>query len=294
MSASTAAKTSAQMAPKSSPTDSLKESRVIYFSTLQAFRTAIQHLSKNLSQGQVNNEYLIVKDVDKNTMDRIENLEYSGVRCEWHEDLEILIVKVPTKAHETAAAQFGAEIDFAARIMGLPREEHQLIGAGTNSAQGGSPKKEPDWSMVNTNIRPNPADFPSIVVEVGFSETLPKLREDAELWFSMSNNTVQIVILIAIHRTNNQIIFEKWTVQPTGRRATRHTPSQLPQAEQEITITRTPPNTFTITNGAAPLVLEFNRLFLRQPVGGEHDIRLTQMQLIGVARDVFRIMARIQ
>ena len=275
-----------------SPFDGLEQSRVIHYSRLQAFGAALQQLRNNVDHSRTTNQYLIVRDVDEDIMKHIEDRGYKGVRYEWHGDLEVLIVKVPTKTHETAAAAFGDEISFTARTMGLPAIERQLTGAGKCQAPGGTPSKEADWSMVPANVRPSSSDdFPTIVIEVGFSETLRKLRSDARLWFSMSNNEVQIVILIAVRAANNQIIFEKWALGPAaaGQRRTRHTPLQLPRAEQEITITRTPPNTFAITNGTAPLTLEFNRLFLRLPVGGEHDIVFTQAQLVDIAQSIFRM-----
>ena len=295
--ASTRASNALLMTPspitESSPVDGLEESRVIRYSTLRAFGAAVLKLKNDLDQG-TRNQYLIVRDVNKDIMKHIEDREYKGVRYEWHGDLELLIVKVPTKIHETAAAGFGFRIVFTAEVMGLPRIERQLTGAGKCTAPGGTPSKEPDWSMTNANVRGlTPDDFPSIVIEVGFSESLQKLRNDARLWFSMSNNDVQIVILIAVRRRHNQIIFEKWTVGPiaAGRRTTRHTPTQLPQAEQAITITRTPipPYTCSIMSGTAPLTLEFNRLFLRPPVGGEHDIVYTAVDLVDIAEDIFRV-----
>ena len=311
MSASAAAKTSAPavaeasaqtfarasntvlMAPESSPVDGLEESRVIHYSTLQAFTAAVRQLKNNLYHGRTRNQYLIVRDVDEDIMKHIDDREYKGVRCEWHGDLELLIVKAVTKVHETAAVAFGEVITSAAKYtMGLPLIERHPLGAGKNTAPGGSPSKEPDWSMVNANIRPNPDDFPSIVIEVGFSESLQKLRSDARLWFSMSSNDVQIVILIAVRAANNEIIIEKWTTgpPPAGRRSSRHTPPQVPQIEQEITITRTPPNTFAITSGTAPLILEFSRLFLRPAVGAEHDIMYTQADLVDIAAAIFRMV----
>jgi hypothetical protein len=311
MSASAAAKTSAPavaeasaqtsarasntvlMAPESSPVDGLEESRVIHYSTLQAFAAAVRQLKNNLNHGRTRNQYLIVRDVDEDIMKHIEDREYKGVRYEWHGDLELLIVKAVTKAHETAAGAFARLITGTAEFgMGLPLIECQPLGAGRNTAPGGSPSKEPDWSMVNANIRPNPDDFPSIIIEVGFSESPQKLRNDARLWFSMSSNDVRIVILIAIRAANNQIIIEKWAVGPlpVGQRRSRHTPPQVPQIEQEITITRTPPNTFAITSGAAPLILEFSRLFLRPAVGAEHDIVYTQADLVDIAAAIFRMV----
>lgn len=279
--------------PESSPVDGLEESRVIHYSTLQAFTAAVRQLKNNLYDGRTRNQHLIVRDVDEDIMKHIDDREYKAVRYEWHGDLELLIVKAVTKVHETAAAEFGRLISGTAEyLMGLPRIECQLLGAGKNKAPGGSPKKEPDWSMVNANIRPNPDDFPSIVIEAGFSESLQKLRNNARLWFSMSSNDVRIVILIAVRAAKNQIIIEKWTAGPlpAGQRRTRHTTAQVPQIDQEITITRTPPNTFAITSGAAPLILEFSRLFLRPAVGAEHDIVYTQAHLVEIAAAIFRMV----
>jgi len=304
MSASAAAKASAQasarasntvlVTPESSPVDGLDSSRVIHYSTRQAFCGAVRQLKNNLDHGRTRNQYLVVRDVDEDIMKHIDDREYKGVRYEWHGDLELLIVKAVTIAHETAAAEFAYVINGATFTMGLPPIERQLTGAGKCRAPGGSPSKEPDWSMTNANVRGlTPDDFPTIVIEVGYSESLQKLRNDARLWFSMSNNDVQIVILIAVRRPQNQIIFEKWTVGPiaAGQRTMRRTPPQLPRAEQAITITRTPtpPHTCAITSGTAPLTLEFNRLFLRPPVGGEHDVVYTAAILVEIAEAIFRV-----
>jgi hypothetical protein len=274
-----------------SPFDGLEQSRVIHYSRLQAFGVALEQLRNNVYHSRTTNQYLIVRDVDEDIMKHIEDRGYKGVRYEWHSDLEVLIVKVPTRAHKTAAAEFGCIIIGATLTMGIPPIERRLTGAATFQAAVGTPKKEGDWSMMPVNVRPNRGDFPTIVVEVGFSESLRKLRHDARLWFSMSNNDVQIVILIAVRVASNQVIFEKWVLVPipAGRQATRHTPVQIPQAEQSITVTRTLPNTFTITAGTAPLTLEFHKLFLRLPVGGEYDIVYTQAELFAIAQAIFEL-----
>jgi len=269
---------------ESSSLDGLEHSRVIHYSRLQAFGAALELLRNNVHHGRTTNQYLIVRDVDEDIMKHIEDRGYKGVRYEWHGDLEILIVKVPTEAHEIAAAQFGDEISFNAMSMGLPLAERLLVGIATFRAVAGTPRKQPDWSMKPRNVRANPGDFPTIVIEVGFSETLRRLRNDARLWFSMSGNNVQIVILIAVRAARDQIIFEKWALGPipANRRTTRLTPAQ------SITITRTPPNnTLAITGGAAPLTLEFRRLFLRLPVGQEGDIVYTQAVLFDIAQEIF-------
>src|SRR5437667_3232397 len=127
-----------------SPLDGLEQSRVIHYSRLQAFGAALQQLKNNLDHGRTTNQYLIVRDVDENIMKHIEDRGYKGVRYEWHGDLEVLIVKVPTEAHETAATEFGLQILFTAELMGLPRRERQGFGAATFRAAAGTPSKEAD------------------------------------------------------------------------------------------------------------------------------------------------------
>jgi len=274
------------------PLEGLKGSRIIHYSRLQAFSQALQELKTALDDGKTTNQFLIVKGVDEKIMNLIEEYGYKEVRYEWHEVLQLLIVKVPTGAHEAASQEFGALVIAAVTLMGLNQLERRVLGATKFHAPSGAPRKEPDWSMKTKIVRPNPQDFPTIVLEVGFSETLAKLRCDARLWFSISSNTIQIVILIAIKVAAREIIFEKWTVGavPANRRTTRHTPAQLPQAEQAITISETAPNTYAITAGMAPLTLEFDKLFLRQPVGQEHDIDFTQAELFNIAQAVFDML----
>ncbi|QSS61464.1 hypothetical protein I7I51_03639 [Histoplasma capsulatum] len=54
--------------------------------------------------------------------------------------------------------------------------------------------KEPDFSF-----RADTDDFPSIVIESGWSESLPYLRADKDLWMK-GNNFVQLVILLNWHK----------------------------------------------------------------------------------------------
>ncbi len=270
--------------------DSLDQARVIHYSP-QALSAALQQLRTNLDRGSTS-QYLVVRGVNETIFNRIDN-GYRGVRLTWYSDVETLIIKVPTEAHDQAAASFGGYVDHTARNMGVANIERRVVGTATYHAvlPARTVSKQPDWGMKPQNLRPH-GRFPTIVLEVGFSETLTQLRKDARLWFAMSNE-VQIVILIAIRAAKNNIIFEKWAMAPTlaNQPVTRNAPAQVPQCEQSITITRTPQanNTYTlaITAGMAPLTLEFNKLFLRQPVGGEQDIDFTQADLFDVAQSAF-------
>jgi hypothetical protein len=126
------------------PLDGLEQSRVIHYSRLQAFGVALGQLRNNIYHGRTTNQYLIVRDIDEDIIKHIEDRGYKGVRYEWHSDLEVLIVKVPSRAHESAAATFGSEISFVARTMGIPQISRRLTGAATFQAATGTPKKEGD------------------------------------------------------------------------------------------------------------------------------------------------------
>jgi len=126
------------------PLEGLKGSRIIHYSRLQAFSRALQELKTALYDGKPTNQFLIVKGLDEKITNLIEERGYEGVRYEWHEDLQLLIVKVPTKAHEAASQEFGTSITDAVALMGLSPLERRVLGAGRFHAPLGAPRKEPD------------------------------------------------------------------------------------------------------------------------------------------------------
>jgi hypothetical protein len=125
---------------------------------------------------------------------------------------------------------------------------------------------------------------PTIVFESGFSESLSHLRFDAGWWLKQSGGEVKIVIIISIVRAESMLLIEQWGLTPlTGRGLTlraastylnnnNNSPPQIPTKIQEIAID---PNTVT----GAPLVLEFEKIFLRPAVPPEGDIRFTGQEL---------------
>lgn len=54
------------------------------------------------------------------------------------------------------------------------------------------PRVGPDWD-VN-------ADFPSVVLEVGYAESVARLTEDGELWRKGSSHAVKVVLLVKFRR----------------------------------------------------------------------------------------------
>jgi hypothetical protein len=151
--------------------------------------------------------------------------------------------------------------------------------------------KEGDSTFKPLSIRPREADWPTIVLESGWSESLTRLRRDAHIWLDNSGGDVKIVLLFSIGRTARTMIIEKWENRPVpaNRPATRsmtraaaNPPNQPPQTPTQIQAITIDSNVNTV-NGA-PLTLEFRKIFLRQAIPPlEHDFTFTRQDLSAFA-----------
>lgn len=120
--------------------------------------------------------------------------------------------------------------------MGAPRRE--LVPIGSTRYQGSQSFKEPD-----AGYKPLPAwglvsDWPSIVFEVGQSESLSQLRTDAEWWLVNSGGQAMIALIISLKSALSVIHIEKWGFDFAQRPLTRavannaQDPPQVPTCVQ--------------------------------------------------------------
>ena len=68
--------------------------------------------------------------------------------------------------------------------MGLGRE---LVSLGATTFKTLRMSEEGDSAFKPLTMRPRKADWPTIVIESGWSESLTKLRQDAHRWLENSN-----------------------------------------------------------------------------------------------------------
>ena len=149
--------------------------------------------------------------------------------------------------------------------MGLIDEFFDL-GAATFKTPRMS--KEGDSAFKPGSMRPLKTDWPTIIIEAGWCESITKLREDARRWLENSRGAIKIVLLISIGRRARMMIIEKWENGP-----------QIATQIQAITI-----DTNSNTVIGAPLTLEFRKIFLRQAVPPlEHDFTITAQHLSAYA-----------
>jgi hypothetical protein len=159
-------------------------------------------------------------------------------------------------------------------------EYYQLNNVGAEIATG-----EGDSVFKPMTFRPRGRDWPTLVIQAGYSQSWNSLEQRAKWWFAASNHYVKIVLLAKADLSKKRITLKKWKEIALGPRpgATTTRASAVatlkPECILTINISRRPGTTnanrfntasYSVTNG--PLVLEFVDLFLRQRNQGETDI----------------------
>jgi hypothetical protein len=262
------------------------EDEIRTFSGIAGLRSDVKTLSKQLYQDKTTNQYLVFQPVTEDDLAKIEDQRHTigrGIRLTHCTDIDTLIIKVPTPEHEAVTRTFSYDFMDQIRQMGLT-ERRDFKDMGATTYRGTSTSKEADSCFRPLAFRPNRLDWPTLVFEVGVSESLRKLRNDARWWLANSGGLVKIVHIFHINRGSRTILIEKWectpaTVTPAIR--SNRPPAQIPTQIQTITIDQ---NGVT---GRLPLVLHFQNLLLRQPTPPEQDVTYTAQDLQGLANDIW-------
>jgi hypothetical protein len=286
-----------------SPMDGLEITTLHSFVGITKMRGIVKRKTDEFERGDLDQQYLILTDVSINDLikiDRARNSIGKSIRMTHYTDIDLLIVKLPSVVHEKAHVNLAKRVATALARMGtLGLAEDEFCGVGAARFRGRRSSKEGDSAYKPQSFRPNDPDWPTIVIESGVSESLHRLRFDAGWWLTESGGDVKIVIIISIQQAQSRIQIEKWEHAPSGRPLPLRTPPnnlnnnpnnlirQIPTKVQNITIVS---NTvaggplpaviggpFTVTG--APLVLEFNKIFLRPAVLPETDITFNVQEL---------------
>ncbi|KAK9372187.1 uncharacterized protein V1513DRAFT_263857 [Lipomyces chichibuensis] len=150
------------------------------------------------------------------TEDRLLKLETSGLRRELpgftvllDEENKTAIIKLKLGIPHEMARWIFAEIFLEERArLGLPRNIFVPTGSGRYQFSNGL-SKEPDTSYV-PETREGPGDFPSFVVEVGVSQSLLQLRQDARLWLQKTSGETKVILLIIFNIPAGTLAMERW------------------------------------------------------------------------------------
>ncbi|GIJ84717.1 hypothetical protein Asppvi_003568 [Aspergillus pseudoviridinutans] len=252
------------------------------------FKSAIENRVKALRDGSTEDSYLSFNGVTPQLFEYIESRRHTlgakRARFTYFADIETLIVKVPSEAHEKAHAIIGHEIFFRLRRMGIAPAEVILGGSS----------KEVDSAYKNLNVRSQVASWPIWVVEGGMSKSLERLRGDASWWINHSKGEVQLVILVWICPSRRTVKVETWVPErrppsPAPGPCTRARgaiPTLGARKEDDEVEMNFSANTPTY-QGPPALVFQFSRLVGRTNPPGEHDVVFTRQELLRFARAIW-------
>ena len=247
------------------------------------------------------NQFLVVVGLSSQARDRLMNRKCNlGVSFRFMWDGSMGIIKVlPSRTHDMTTSELRAEIAEKIANMGIPRLQTAWASTTTHEGTVTTKGKEADESFHPPPRFPvlgqQSEPWPTLVIETGVSESLAKLREDVKWWFNNSNGEVRIVLILSIKKRTRTVLLERWQLAPPvprGRMITRQqnlqpmslltsqpAAQQMPCSLQKITITP--------TSASGSLILPFEALFCRAPLGDEADIILNPLDLINCIRFVF-------
>ena len=263
---------------ETSPLEGLQDVPIHQYKRIRDLQERVQAQSAELLAGHSKQQYLVFQGVTKQQLAMIDRERDSigrHTRITHYTSINLLIIKLmPTVAHELAHSVLADKLMIRLSVMGL--DEPPLLRVGAGRYHGTQSSKEGD-SAYKPDPRNREDDWPTIVFESGFSESLTKLRQDARWWLTNSQGDVRIVVTVLVRPEHKTLQVEKWCLAPPPRITRRN--QDIPTRVQEILVTQNPPPhiggaaTYTVTG--APLTLEFQEMLLRAPTPPESDVTFT-------------------
>jgi len=126
-------------------------------------------------------KHLVFRPVTEDDLTKIEDQRHTigrGIRLTHCTDIETLIIKVPTPEPEAATRIFTHELMFRVRQIGLTHQD--FVDFSATKSRGTPTYKEPGSCFKPGTLHPNRLDWPTLVSEIGLSESLRQLRNDTK------------------------------------------------------------------------------------------------------------------
>ncbi|CAK7563086.1 MAG: hypothetical protein SEPTF4163_000943 [Sporothrix epigloea] len=221
------------------------------------------------------------------------------MRFHYRAGQHLLKVTVPSYQHERICGKLSVYAVHKIFQMGLTPKDFILAGSTTYRGTGSgdsSGSGEGDSAFVPQARFHNGKSWPTFVLEAGDSQSLEGLRNDMRWWFAASQHEVKIVLVAKLYPATREIRLEKYVKDVshvrTGATCTRNTPQLQPRPTQVVTIApreANPGQELQFTVVGAPLILDFQLLFLRAPNldAGESDLEYTSSDLEDTASAVW-------
>lgn len=227
--------------------------------------------------------FVVIKEFPQELLDQLD--ERLPGRLDYSPSLKVLILKMPSHPNEEAAGKFEAMLATLADHMGVRRRISHL---GSSRVDGEDRAKQADrsWMPVRTQ-----GQFPSVVLEVGYTETAVKLETDIAWWVRQPGGRIKMGITIDIKRGSHNIEIKSWIlarpftkhdyIAASGRQVVnRETSLQPPLRIAQKIVIKKGGNGKEPTIEGGSLIIPFESLLLCEPGEGEDNCVFTEDILI--------------
>jgi len=252
--------------------------------SFRKLRQTIETLRDHQARANQQTSYLYVSNINQALFKRLEDNAdlFRGVKALIDHSHRQVLYKMPSSAHARIAGTFHSFVILKLAAMGLSMFNKTVISCGSARQLGVVCSKEPDWSFKPGNMSDGAlggSEYPSLILEVGYSESTNHLRSEARWWHANTNKgsvSTKLVVLICLEPADpTNVKFEIWTEldNSSTARITRSRPATTLACTQQA----------SLVGGSvvgAPLTLDFE-LTMRRPPGNkkEGDIIMQERDL---------------
>lgn len=248
--------------------------------------TAEQFCARNLPQARkkiariqhmvdgninIHTHNLLITGLRQKEIQQLLKKKHSGSRATFTDE-QVLFQVMPGTAHEQLIVFLQQNFTRAMEAANCPMTKTTWVGIGATISKGRYCGKEPDWGMRPiadstsraTNLPAAEEPWPSLVVEVGSSQSYSSLSIDAQWWWHNSGGATKLVLLFKIKNTQGfSVEVELW------EEVTAHATGMVTRARSTRILERTQSTTVDGSGTHSSISLRYSTL-MRQPPGPTH------------------------
>ncbi|KAL2008948.1 hypothetical protein VTN00DRAFT_7142 [Thermoascus crustaceus] len=172
----------------------------------------IVHHRKHLDRGKTSDVYLHFSHLPASQINRIVNRPEREIfekhPVAYDMGLGSLIVKARIFPYGIRRTHFGKMFYITAKSMNL---DDNLMPDGSATVMGPTAANSPDDSYQPYPLPPGRSDeWPTLVVDVGYSDMLEHLTTNAKWWLGNSGGDVKVAVVITVDERQPVIQIEAW------------------------------------------------------------------------------------
>ncbi|KAI3201015.1 hypothetical protein DTO027I6_6118 [Penicillium roqueforti] len=188
---------------------------VHHFTNFELLQACAETLGESL-QSESENQWIGVHDLPQSAIRKLDDECHSGLegidyRFAWEDHTGLIKIVVPSFEHNSITDRFTRVMDLSLIRMGLDSLSSRWMATTTYKPTANKGKQADQGFLPPSRRRPAPGlppGWPTLAIETGLSESLPRLRQDALWWLSNSSGQVRNVMVISISKREKKVSIE--------------------------------------------------------------------------------------